>query len=74
MIQGIVKQNNAKALKGNTAATRLSVTLAQQAAKEGHEAQNLEQGEAMELMLLAQRVKRHWTDVINERRRRGGGA
>lgn len=71
MIQGIVKQNNAKALKGNTAATRLSVTLAHQAAKEEHEVESLEADETMEQALLAQSVKRYWTNHVNERRRRG---
>lgn len=70
IMQGILKQNNVKALKGNTAAARLALTLAQQAAREDEEGRQREENERLEVAHLAQRIKKYWTEEIRRRRKR----
>lgn len=71
VVQGILKQNNVKALKGDTAATRLSILLLTKAAKEVAEHDQKQQDMRMETALLAQNVTKYWAKKIKNTRKHG---
>lgn len=71
VVQGILKQNNVKALKGNTAATRLSLQLLKEAEKEENEQQCKQEADKLALAERAQRLKSFWTEEIKYCREHG---
>lgn len=69
--EGIIKQNNLKALKGNGPAIRLATDLMRIASKEQVAAEDAAERERQALAKKASRIKSFWTRELKQRRRLG---